>query len=1439
MPLNVIEAATKIDTSDNFSPVITTLANGDYVIAYTHFTDSTDSDGTPLFDFLLAPVFSPTGELVGTATVTQPIFVPASFSVGGLAGGGFALAWDGNDFFATRGSGIGTQVFDAAGQPTPTPAAEVDLSPVPNDVDPTVIPLAGGDYALTWLSEATANFNVFTATFDAQGNQVQPTTNVSNVPAGDRASPAAVAAGAAGGYALAWIEGAIGAVDNDVFFAVFDAQNREIGTPVNISGPDGATDGLPHIATLSNGDYALTWHGHDLGTGNFEVFTAVYDAAGRQVSAPAPIALGQFPEITALVNGRFAVVWDDSSGVETAVFNDQGQQLSATVDLDPNGSLTTLSVVTLSNGDYAAAWIESNGEILTAACDAQGHEIAGSVEVAVGNFEGPQLTALANGAYALLWQNTGADLSNPNLYDTFTAIYQVTGSSTVPDVNLVGSGEIDVDLSAIFNVDGDVTISNNGNLVSIDLSNLASVGGNFVLTNNGALLIITIESLGTVGGNLDISGDLALTSINLGSLGEVGGNLDISGETSASDINLGNLGTVGGNLNISGDTSASEINLGSLGVVGGDLDMSGDTSATVVNLGGVASVGGNLKISDNTLGAGIDLDSLGSIGSDLNISGDTAAAAINLGNLGTVGGNLNISGDTSASEINLGSLGAVGGDLHVTGNTSVITIDLSALLQAGALILSNNGVITLDLSALVQAGGDVQISDNTHLLAVDFSSLTDVNGSVSVVGDAAATEINLASLATLTGDVTITDNASATTIDLSSLASTTGDVTVTDNASAATINMSSLASTTGDVTITDNASATTIDLSSLASTTGDVTITSGADATLDASALGPGGGEVLLIGSNLTTAITLGSLANMAGTLTITSADGVMLQAHAGLNALTIIGTGGDDTLIGSAIALDTAVYSGNLANYAIAQNADGSLTVTDTRLDSPDGADTLRNFEQFQFTDGTFTLAQVLPPPVISSNGGGDRAAVSVAENTTAVTTVSATDLNLAQTLVFSMIGGADIAKFQIDPTTGALSFVAAPDFETPTDADPDNVYNVIVQVSDGLNIDNQALAVAVTNANEAPVAGTLSRTIGEDGPFNQDLLAGASDPDAGTALSVTGLDPTVTTDGGRTLIFGTDYTLTGTTLALTLAAFTKFDNLSAAQSDHFLVHFSVSDGSLSMPDTLAVTVNGVDDAPVATDDAYTLAQNTSLTAPAAGVLANDSDVEHDPLSAQLTSGPTHGSLSFNADGSFSYTPQASFTGVDSFTYRANDGQLDSNLATVHITITGAEVARTIQGSNHGDQFIDGPGFATTYWGGNGKDNVSGLDGNDELHGGNGNDSLLGGDGTDRLFGDNGDDRLDGGAGNDVLSGGAGNDWLTGGAGSNTFIFGKSGGADVVTDFKVGIDHLQLDDALTVKSAASIDFDHAEVSDLVLQLSSGSVTLLNVGPVIDWHVLL
>ena len=110
----------------------------------------------------------------------------------------------------------------------------------------------------------------------------------------------------------------------------------------------------------------------------------------------------------------------------------------------------------------------------------------------------------------------------------------------------------------------------------------------------------------------------------------------------------------------------------------------------------------------------------------------------------------------------------------------------------------------------------------------------------------------------------------------------------------------------------------------------------------------------------------------------------------------------------------------------------------------------------------------------------------------------------------------------------------------------------------------------------------------------------------------------------------------------------------------------------------TVTITVNPVNDDPEAVDDAYSVDEDTTLTVDAAtGVLANDTDVDGDTLTAALVSGPANGTLTLNADGSFSYTPNANFNGTDTFTYSVSDGTTTVE-ATVTITVNaGQRLAR------------------------------------------------------------------------------------------------------------------------------------------------------------------
>ncbi len=132
------------------------------------------------------------------------------------------------------------------------------------------------------------------------------------------------------------------------------------------------------------------------------------------------------------------------------------------------------------------------------------------------------------------------------------------------------------------------------------------------------------------------------------------------------------------------------------------------------------------------------------------------------------------------------------------------------------------------------------------------------------------------------------------------------------------------------------------------------------------------------------------------------------------------------------------------------------TLSVTDTALASAS-------------TSFTLTVADAnLFAPQIVSNGGGTSASLALAENTSLVTTVQATDADLpAQSLSYSISGGADAALFVIDSASGELRFVTAPDYENPQGA-AGNRYEVIVSASDGSLSASQTLTINITDVNE-----------------------------------------------------------------------------------------------------------------------------------------------------------------------------------------------------------------------------------------------------------------------------------------------------------------------------------------------------------------------------------
>jgi hypothetical protein len=346
--------------------------------------------------------------------------------------------------------------------------------------------------------------------------------------------------------------------------------------------------------------------------------------------------------------------------------------------------------------------------------------------------------------------------------------------------------------------------------------------------------------------------------------------------------------------------------------------------------------------------------------------------------------------------------------------------------------------------------------------------------------------------------------------------------------------------------------------------------------------------------------------------------------------------------------------------------NADNVYQVT-VRVSDPGGL-TAQNIL-------TITVADVNEAPTVTSS-----ATFSVAENGTAVATMTATDPESpASALTWSIVGGADAALFAIDAATGALSFVAAPDFETPLDVNGNNLYHVNVQAADPGGLSGQkAVAVTVTNVNEAPaVTSATAFTTAENTTAVATLSAtDPESPSSALAWSIVG-----GADAAR-------FAINASTGALSFVTAPNFEAPADANADNvYQVIVQVADpGSATAQQAIAVTVANANEAPTVTSPAsYSVAENGTAVAT---MTATDPDLPAQPLSWSIVAGgdsarfgidSATGALSFVTTPNFEAPADANADNVYTVTVRVSDGLGGSADRTLSITVTDVNEAPTV----------------------------------------------------------------------------------------------------------------------------------------------------------------
>jgi len=527
-----------------------------------------------------------------------------------------------------------------------------------------------------------------------------------------------------------------------------------------------------------------------------------------------------------------------------------------------------------------------------------------------------------------------------------------------------------------------------------------------------------------------------------------------------------------------------------------------------------------------------------------------------------------------------------------------------------------------------------------------------------------------------------------------------------------------------------------------------------------------------------------------------------------------------DEIVDGIVVAIDDDEGETATLTYALVEEAPASLTFTADGSYSFDAAefDVLRQDQtrvlSFAFTasDGhstsapahlDITVTGVNDVPVAQDASNSVNEDASVSGNVIAIDA----DQGETATLTYALEGSAPVG-LTFNPN-GSYTFDAS-SYDVLDEGD-EEVLIIPFTASDGLSASEAAVLVLTVNGrdevNTAPVARADVATAFEDGPpVLINVLANDTDADIRDTKTVSRVQ---SDDGFRGSV---SIALGGTAVLYSVGAAFQELGAGAFGADAFSYTVVDADGAESTA-AVTVTVIGVNDNPIAVDDARSLLEDAAPLA--IDVLANDTDVDALDTATVISVDRTglQGSVEIAPDGSFvTYTVATVFQSlqvgqfaIDTFRYTMTDSAGAQSTATVSITVLGEneEVIIVNPPEPPAGAILGSPGVDEID-GGNGADVIYSLAGDDVINGGGGNDILFGGEG---------EDVIDGGDGDDVISGGGGADATTGGAGADIFIF-------------YGVGESNLDDRLRPDADRIDQFTHADGDKIDLRPIDASVVL-------------
>ena len=276
------------------------------------------------------------------------------------------------------------------------------------------------------------------------------------------------------------------------------------------------------------------------------------------------------------------------------------------------------------------------------------------------------------------------------------------------------------------------------------------------------------------------------------------------------------------------------------------------------------------------------------------------------------------------------------------------------------------------------------------------------------------------------------------------------------------------------------------------------------------------------------------------------------------------------DSLTYSIAGADSSLFTINSSSGELAFNASPDFEApTDSGADNSydlaiTATDSIGNQAQQSLTVAVNNLNDNSPQFNLESD------ALSVNENTTAITTITASDAD-GDDLSFALVTSTDSSLFDIDPDSGALAFLQAPDFEVPQDSDADNTYELTLSVVDGANTSTASITVSVANIDEAPSFATSSQDLSvSENSSDSVYQAQASDPEqASLTYSASGADASL-------------FTLDSSSGALAFITPPNYEAPLDADADNtYELSIAAADSANQVSQTVTVTITNVNEPP------------------------------------------------------------------------------------------------------------------------------------------------------------------------------------------------------------------------------------------------------------------